>query len=84
MSDNAVTMNLQTYNALKAQNTKWDMFMQRLWEGAELKADYSGLTFDVELIEQLVHIMYPDSYKKKLATLRAQQTKLSIKKLSIQ
>jgi hypothetical protein len=27
--------------------------------------------------------MYPDQYKKKLATLRGQQTKLSLKKLEL-
>lgn len=81
MSENSVTMSLASYNQIKAENTRWQMFVSRLWEGAELKADYSGIEFDTDMIEQLVHIMYPDAYKKKLSTLRAQQTKLSQKKL---
>ena len=81
MSDNTVTMSLASYNQIKAENTRWQMFVSRLWEGAELKKNYSGIEFDVELVESLMHIMYPDAYKKKLATLRTQQTKLSNKKL---
>ena len=81
MSDNTVTMALSSYNAIKAENTRWQMFVSRLWESAELKADYSGIEFDSDMVEQLMHIMYPDAYKKKLSTLRTQQTKLSQKKL---
>lgn len=83
MSENTVTMGLASYNQIKAENARWQMFMSRMWEGAELKSDYSGIEFDTKMIEELMHIMYPDAYKKKLSTLRAQQTKLSMKKLSL-
>lgn len=83
MSDNTVTMSLASYNQIKAENTRWQMFVSRLWEGAELRADYSGIDFDTKMVEELMHIMYPDAYKKKLSTLRAQQTKLSMKKLNL-
>lgn len=83
MNENTVTMNLQSYNQIKAENTRWQMFMSRIWESAELRADYSGIEFDGRFIEELLHIMYPDAYKKKLSTLRTQQTKLSIKKLEL-
>ena len=83
MSDNTVTMSLASYNQIKAENTRWQMFVSRLWEGAELRADYSGIDFDTKMVEELMHIMYPDAYKKKLSTLRAQQTKLSLKKLEL-
>lgn len=83
MSDNTVTMSLASYNQIKAENTRWQMFVSRLWEGAELKADYTGIEFDMNMVEELMHIMYPDAYKKKLSTLRTQQTKLSLKKLEL-
>lgn len=83
MTENSVTMSLASYNQIKAENTRWQMFMQRVWEGAELKPDYSGVQFDSDLIEELMHIMYPDTYKKKLSTLRTQQTKMSLKKLNL-
>ena len=66
MSDNTVTMGLASYNQIKAENTRWQMFMSRLWEGAELKEDYSGIEFDAHLIEELIHIMlfiYLDFYE---------------------
>ena len=68
MSDNTVTMGLASYNQIKAENTRWQMFMSRIWEGAELKPDYSGIEFDPKMIDELMHIMYPDTYKKKLST----------------
>ena len=39
--------------------------------------------FDTRKLEDLVHLVYPDSYKKKLSTLRTQQTKLSLKELDL-
>lgn len=79
MSDNTVTMSLASYNQIKAENTRFQMFVSRLWESAELKQDNTGIEFDAELVEQLMRLMYPESYKKKLSTLRGQQTKLNQK-----
>lgn len=83
MQENTVTMSLASYNRIKAENTRWQMFVSRLWEGAELKEDYSGIVFDSGFLEELIRIMYPDAYKKKLSTLRTQQTKLSLKRLNL-
>lgn len=86
MSDNTVntvTMNLSSYNQIKAENIRFQMFISRLFEDAELRADYYGIEFDTHKVEDLVHLLYPDMYKKKLSTLRAQQTKMSIKKLNL-
>lgn len=82
-NDNIVTMNLSSYNQIKAENTKFQMFMSRIFEDAELKPDYSGIQFDPQKLEDLIHLCYPDTYKKKLATLRTQQTKMSSQKLNI-
>lgn len=81
--ENTVCLSIQSYNAMKAENTRFQMLISRLWESAELKADYSGLEFNAALLDELLHLIYPDSYKKKLSTLRTQQTKLSLKKLSL-
>lgn len=83
MSDNTVTMNLSSYNQIKAENTRFQMFISRLFEDAELRADYSGIEFDTHRVEDLIHLVYPDMYKKKLSALRTQQTKMSIKKLNL-
>ena len=81
MQENTVLLSTSSYNQIKAENTKFNLFMERLFEYAELREDYSGIDFDVRQIEELVHLCYPDRYKKKLATLRTQQTKMSQKKL---
>ena len=83
MSDNTVTMNLSSYNQIKAENTRFQMFISRLFEDAELRAYYSGIEFDTHKVEDLIHLVYPDMYKKKLSTLRTQQTKMSMKKLNL-
>ena len=84
MADNTVTMELASYNQIKAENTRFQMFISRLFEEAELRKDYSGIEFDSRKVEDLVHLVYPDTYKKKLAYLRGLQTKLSIKKMEWQ
>ena len=82
-NENMVTMSLASYNQIKAENTRFQMFISRLFEDAELRADYSGIDFDKRKLEDLIHLVYPDTYKKKLATLRTQQTKMSLKKLEL-
>ena len=81
MKENTVLLSTGSYNAIKSENTKFNLFMDRLFEAAELRPDYSGIDFDVRQIEELIHLCYPDRYKKKLSTLRTQQTKMSQKKL---
>ena len=83
MSDNTVTMSLSSYNQIKAENTRFQMFISRLFEDAELRADYSGIEFNTNKLEDLIHLVYPDMYKKKLSALRTQQTKMSMKKLNL-
>ena len=79
--ENTVLLSTGSYNQIKAENTKFNLFMDRLFEAAELREDYSGIDFNVRQIEELIHLCYPDRYKKKLSTLRTQQTKMSNKKL---
>lgn len=81
MKENTVLLSTGSYNQIKAENTKYNLFMDRLFESAELRPDYGGIDFDVRQIEELIHLCYPDRYKKKLSALRTQQTKLSQKKL---
>lgn len=71
MADNQVTMNLSSYNQIKAENTRFQMFISRLFEDAELRSDYTGIEFNTNKVEDLIHLVYPDMYKKKLSTLRA-------------
>lgn len=81
MKENMVILSTGSYNQIKAENTKFNLFMDRLFEYAELREDYSGIDFNVRQIEELIHLCYPDRYKKKLSVLRQQHTKMSQKKL---
>lgn len=81
MKENTVLLSTSSYNQIKSENTKFNLFMDRLFEAAELRPDYSGIDFNVRQLEELIHLCYPDRYKKKLSTLRTQQTKMSSKKL---
>ena len=81
MKENTVLLSTSSYNQIKSENTKFNLFMDRLFEMAELREDYSGIDFSVRCIEELIHLVYPDRYKKKLSALRAQHTKMSQKKL---
>jgi len=81
MKENTVLLSTSSYNQIKSENTKFNLFMDRLFEAAELRPDYSGIDFNVRQLEELIHLCYPDRYKKKLSTLRTLQTKMSNKKL---
>lgn len=80
-NENIVTLNIQSYNQIKAENVRFQMFISRLMEYAELSSDYNRIAFDEEKVADLLHLVYPDMYKKKLSSLRAQQTKMSMHKL---
>ena len=82
MKENTVLLSTGSYNQIKAENTKFNLFMDRLFEAAELREDYSGIDFNTRQLEEIIHLCYPDRYKKKLSTLRTQQTKMSQKKLA--
>jgi hypothetical protein len=83
LKENIVVLSTSSYNQIKSENTKFQMFISRVFESAELKSDYSGIEFDGHIIEELIRLCYPDAYKKKLSTLRTQQTKLSMKELQL-
>ena len=40
-AENTVCLSIASYNQMKAENTRFQMFVSRLWEGAELKPDIS-------------------------------------------
>lgn len=73
--ENTVCLSIQSYNQMKAENTKFQLFISRLWENIKLKEDCSGILFDINTVDQLMHLVYLEQYKKKLGALRAKKTK---------
>ena len=79
-SENTVILSLAGYNQIKAENTKFRMFTERMWEHCKLSDDKASLVFDVDMMTDLMHLVYPEAYKKKLSYLRGQDTKEAMRK----
>lgn len=80
MTENSVCLSIAGYNQIKAENTKFRMFMERMWEGTSLSTDKSRVVFDADLLSDIMHLVYPEQYKKKLSYLRGQDTREAMKK----
>lgn len=81
MSDvNTVTISIPTYNAIKQENFRYSLFLDNLLQEAILSEDHQGLTFDSSKVEEAIKFCYFERYKKKLATLKTQNSKYGDKK----
>ena len=79
MKENTVYLSTVSYNQIKAENQKFHMLIDRMMETSTLSADKSTIEFDPKLLSDVVHIIYPEAYKKRLSYLRAQDTKEAMK-----
>jgi len=75
MSDNTVTIALNSYNATKSENIKLNLFFAFLMRDAGLSAEHDRLVFDSDKVAQAVRFCFEEDYRKKLSALRAQSTK---------
>ena len=66
-----VKLSLSSYNQIKAENTRFQMFLSRMMESAALSEDKSRVIFDTDLLTDIIHLIYPEMYKKKLGQLRS-------------
>lgn len=80
MTENQVLLSLAGYNQIKAENQKFRMFMERMWENSSLSADKATVEFDPTVLTEIMHLVYPEQYKKRLSYLRAQDTKEAMKR----
>lgn len=79
MQENTVCLSIQSYNQIKAENTKFNMFLSRMMESSVLAEDEASITFDVNLLTEIIHLIYPEAYKKRLSYLRGQDTREAMK-----
>ena len=79
MSENTVCLSISSYNQIKAENTKFNMFLSRMMESCKLSKDKSRVEFDGELLSEIIHLIYPEAYKKRLSYLRGEDTKKAMK-----
>ena len=80
MTENTVILSLAGYNQIKAENQKFRMFMERMWEHTSLSEDKASIEFDANMLTEVMHLVYPEQYKKRLAYLRGQDTKEAMRK----
>lgn len=77
---NTVTLSVSSYNSVKNDVFRYNLFLDNLLQEAMLSEDHQSLVFDSKKIEEAVKFCYLERYKKKLATLRTQATKYGDKK----
>lgn len=75
-----VTLSVSSYNSVKNDVFRYNLFLDNLLQEAMLSEDHQSLVFDSKKIEEAVKFCYFERYKKKLATLRTQATKYGDKK----
>lgn len=78
---NTATLSVSSYNSVKNDVFRYNLFLDNLLQEAMLSEDHQSLVFDSKKIEEAVKFCYFERYKKKkLATLRTQATKYGDKK----
>ena len=77
---NIVTLAVGSYNSIKNDNFRYNLFLDNLLQEATLSEDHQSLVFDSKKVEDAVKFCYFERYKKKLATLKTQNTKYGDKK----
>lgn len=72
---NTVTLDIRSYNALKAQNQRLNMVLDDILSKARLTEDRQSMTFDDDDMNAALKFCFLDAWKKRLATLRTQATR---------
>ena len=73
MTENQVLLSLAGYNQIKAENQKFRMFMERMWENSYLSADKATVEFDPTVLTEIMHLVYPRAQDTKEAMKRARE-----------
>ncbi len=81
MEVNTVTLTKSNYDSLKGETIRCRMFLDALLNSCQVSEDYENLVFDNKAICEAMKVIYNDSYKKKLSTLRAKKTKEQANKI---
>ena len=72
---NTVTLSVSSYNQIKADNYRLNMLLDNLLNECLISCDHERLRFDTAKVENAIKFCYPERYKKRLSTLRTQNTK---------
>ena len=76
---NTVTLAVQSYNQTKNENFRLNLFLDNIIKCARLSEDHQSLEFDTEKIEEAVKFCFGERYRKKLSTLKTQNTRYGVR-----
>ncbi len=72
---NTVLLDVRSYNQTKAEIYRLNMVLENILQNATLSEDCQSLVFDSNEIKNALQFCYLDRYKKKLSTLKTQNTR---------
>lgn len=72
---NVVTLSISSYNQIKSENFRYNLFLDNMLQNASLSEDHQSLVFDSKHIDEAIKFCYLERYKKKLSILKVQNAK---------
>ena len=72
---NTVTLSVSSYNQVKADNYRLNMFLDSIFNEAMISEDHEHLVFSTRKVEDALKFCFPERHKKKLVTLKTQHTR---------
>lgn len=72
---NTITLSVSSYNQIKAENYRLNMFLDNLLNETMISKDHDRMIFDTSRVENAVKFCFPERYKKRLSTLKTQSTR---------
>lgn len=72
---NTIVLSTSSYNSIKNENFKFNLFIGNLLGSAVLSEDHQSLVFESENVETALKFCFYEAYKKKLSTLKTQATR---------
>ncbi len=72
---NIVTLSVSSYNQVKSDNYRLNMFLDNILLETLISEDHEHLVFDSAKVEQAVKFCFPERYKKKLSSMKTQASR---------
>ena len=76
---NIVTLSTSSYNQIKNENFKLELFVENLLLEARLSDDHQELVFDTDKVATAFKFCFAERYKKKLSHLKGQYNRNGLK-----
>ena len=76
---NIVTLNTSSYNQIKNENFRLELFVENLLLEARLSDDHQELIFDTDKVVTAFKFCFSERYKKQLSYLKSQYNRNGLK-----